>query len=122
MEGFIRDLDDQLMKRKFGNQYIFFACSVERRDDMRSVYVGQSTHIFPAFEELFHYLEETLPKRVDIVFISDGEDNDMIRCRTEFARHIGKFDIDVPGIQEHRFFTIGVGPRFPTNLVTLACF
>jgi hypothetical protein len=121
MEDFISELDDQLMKRKLGNQYIFFACSVERRDDMRSVDVGQTTHIFPAFKEMFYYLEETLPKRVDIVFISDGEDNNMIRCRTEFARHIGKFESDVPGIQEHRFFTIGVGPRFPTNLVGNAC-
>ena len=120
MREFIDDLDDQLMKRKLGNQYIFFASFVARTEDMLPVDVGGMTSIFPAFEELFAYLELTKPKKVDIVFISDGEDNRMDICRKSFSTHIDMFQKDFPEIQEHRFFTIGVGPGFPTDLVSNA--
>jgi uncharacterized protein with von Willebrand factor type A (vWA) domain len=118
MWQFIDDLDNELKKRKLGNQYIFFASYVERREDMQPVHVGRGTTIFPAFEEMFTYLEATMPKKVDIVFISDGEDNNMDRCRTNFATHIDKIRNEFPGIQEHRLFTIGVGPQFPSDLVS----
>ena len=120
MHKFIDDLDNQLKKRKLGNQYIFFACSVARREEMQpaSVYVGESTRIFPAFEEMFIYLRATMPKKVDIVFISDGEDNSMRSCRERFSTHIDMLQKEFPEIQEHRLFTIGVGPQFPSDLVS----
>ena len=118
MCDFMSCLDAQLMKRQMGNQYIYFASRVERRDDVECVYVGSGTDIFPAFEEMFAYLRATLPKKVDIVFISDGEDNSGLACRANFATHIGKFEDEVPGIEEHRLFTIGVGPNFPSDLVS----
>jgi hypothetical protein len=120
MFKFIGNLDHQLRKRELGDQYIFFASCVQRRDSMNPVDVGVGTEIFPAFQELFEYLKDTLPKKVDIVFISDGEDNSMLRCRTNFATHIDKLQIEYPDIQEHRFFTIGVGSGFPVNLVSNA--
>ena len=120
MAFFIKNLDDQLRKRELGNQYIFFANYVQRRDSMHPVDVGGGTNIFPAFEELFKYLKDALPKKVDIVFVSDGEDNNMLGCRKDFATHLGKFQIEFPDIQEHRFFTIGVGSEFPVNLVSNA--
>jgi uncharacterized protein with von Willebrand factor type A (vWA) domain len=79
--------------------------------------VTGGTTIFPAFKELFRYIREAVPSKVDVVFISDGEDNDMVKCRKDFAKHLTKFQQEFPYVSEHRLFTIGVGPGFPCDLV-----
>jgi hypothetical protein len=117
MRAYQHDLDEQLKRRKLGTQYIFFSDQVTRSKDMTPTYVGGGTNIFPAFVELFSYIRTALPKKLDIVFISDGEDNHMTRCRRNFETHIGKLRQDFPEIEEHRLFTVGVGPNFPCNLV-----
>ena len=117
MNEYQYDLDEQLKRRKLGTQYIFFADLVERTKDITPTYVGGGTSIFPAFAELFNYIRTALPKKLDIVFISDGEDNHMSSCRRDFETHIGKLRQEFPEIEEHRLFTVGVGPNFPCNLV-----
>lgn len=110
-------LEKQLKERKLGTQYILFADIVARSKDMTPVKVGSGTKIFPAFVELFSYIETTMPKKLDIVFISDGADNYPGRCRRDFETHIDKLRTEFPEIEEHRLFTIGVGPMFPCDLV-----
>ena len=118
MSDYIDKLDYELKTRKLGNQYIFFATSVARTADMTPVNVGSGTIIFPAFEEMLSYIKTEMPKKLDIIFISDGEDNGgMDRCRRDFTTHLGKLRAEFPEIEEHRLFTIGVGPSFPCNLV-----
>ena len=122
MRNFIGTLDEQLKRRRLGSQYIFFSSNMARTTDMTPELMTGGTTIFPAFEELFRYIREALPHKVDVVFISDGEDNNMVRCRTDFRTHLGRFRQEFPDVNEHRLFTVGVGPNFPCDLVGLASF
>ena len=119
MAAYKEELNKQLSKRNIGSQYIYFATKVVRCRDVSQVNVGDNTNIFPAFEEMFSYIKTVMPKKLDIVFISDGADNNMHRCRADFATHLYKLQSEFPEVDEHRLFTIGVGPNFPCDLVRL---
>jgi hypothetical protein len=75
-------------------------------------HVQGGTSIVPAFKLVRELLgKRGTPKQVDIVFISDGEDENMQACQSELDR--------MPPLSCHcRLFCVGVKAQFPTNLVS----
>ena len=73
---------------------------------------GGGTSIRSAFRELHALLfTQGTPKKLDVVFVSDGEDHQMEQCKRALAQ------MKPPGCPS-RLFSVGVRADFPTTLVT----
>lgn len=71
-----------------------------------------STNIFSGFKKLHCLLKSCgTPRRLDVVFISDGEDQDMDQCKRDLD------GLPAPRCPS-RLFSVGVRSLFPTGLVT----
>jgi len=75
-------------------------------------HVNGGTCIAPAFGLVHKLLKvKGTPKQVDVVFISDGEDSDIVTCKRDL-------DSMRPLPCHCRLFCVGVTAGFPTNLVS----
>jgi hypothetical protein len=93
--------------------FIGFSNSIRESPDISALkYMGGSTCIAPAFQTVHRLLQiHGCPKQVDLLFISDGQDDNMRVCVETLSGM-------KPMPCRSRLFCVGVLSGFPTSLVT----
>ena len=93
--------------------FIGFSNFVKQSHDIRDLlHMRGSTRIAPAFECIHNLLDKYgQPGQIDIVFVSDGQDDCMPKCIASLS------SLPAPPCRS-RLFCVGVRSGFPTTLVT----
>ncbi len=108
-----QDMEKATLHPNTAYHFVAFASNAAESahiNDLR--HVGGGTDIVSAFRLVRKLLgTKGIPKQVDVVFISDGEDQNMVNCKAELDR--------MTSLSCHcRLFCVGVKAGFPTNLVS----